>query len=131
MTLASSISDYRLENGRTYHRYADGRKSSHFRSGETSPDSNPDYAYPNDTLEQERFDLQHDVFTMVLQGRLHVSPFTQDNPPRYVLDVGTGTGRWAIEMGDRYPTATIRGFDLSPIQPDHVPENVHFYVDDA
>jgi metalloendopeptidase OMA1, mitochondrial len=91
----------------------------------------PDYAYPNDLLEQDRFDFQHDVFKVLLQGRLHISPFTAENPPREVLDVGTGTGRWAVEMGDLYPTARIRGFDLSPIQPVDVPQNVHFYVDDA
>ena len=33
-------------------------------------------------------------------------------------------------MGDRYPTSTITGVDLSPIQPSFVPHNVSFYVDD-
>jgi len=33
-------------------------------------------------------------------------------------------------VGDKYPTANITGIDLSPIQPNFVPENVHFYVDD-
>ncbi|KAK4182825.1 S-adenosyl-L-methionine-dependent methyltransferase [Podospora australis] len=43
---------------------------------------------------------------------------------------GTGTGIWAIELADKYPQATITGIDLSPIQPNYVPENVHFFVDD-
>ena len=34
-----------------------------------------------------------------------------------VLDIGTGTGIWAIEMGDQYPNADIIGTDLSPVQP--------------
>lgn len=33
-------------------------------------------------------------------------------------------------VGDQYPAATITGIDLSPIQPNFVPENVHFFVDD-
>ncbi|KAK0704114.1 S-adenosyl-L-methionine-dependent methyltransferase [Apiosordaria backusii] len=43
---------------------------------------------------------------------------------------GTGTGIWAIELGDKYPNTTVTGIDLSPIQPNYVPENVHFFVDD-
>ena len=51
--------------------------------------------------------------------------------PRRILDIGTGTGQWAIEMGDEFPDAEIQGTDLSPIQPSSVPENVHFFIDDA
>ncbi len=29
-----------------------------------------------------------------------------------------------------FPNTKIIGIDLSPIQPDFVPENVHFFVDD-
>lgn len=48
-----------------------------------------------------------------------------------ILDIGTGTGQWAIEMGDEFPDAEVQGTDLSPIQPSSVPENVHFFIDDA
>lgn len=34
-------------------------------------------------------------------------------------------------MGDEYPSADIQGIDLSPIQPQWVPPNVRFIVDDA
>jgi SAM-dependent methyltransferase len=51
--------------------------------------------------------------------------------PRTILDIGTGTGQWAIEMGDEFPDAEVQGTDLSPIQPSSVPRNVHFFVDDA
>lgn len=46
------------------------------------------------------------------------------------LDLGTGTGIWCMEMGDLYPSATVTGLDLSPIQPIWVPPNVKFMVDD-
>ncbi|KAG6108501.1 hypothetical protein E4U13_006409 [Claviceps humidiphila] len=49
----------------------------------------------------------------------------------HVLDLGTGTGRWCIELADVYPNSIFEGMDLSPIQPDRVPENVSFVVDDV
>ncbi|KAH6856168.1 hypothetical protein B0I37DRAFT_301586 [Chaetomium sp. MPI-CAGE-AT-0009] len=38
---------------------------------------------------------------------------------------------WAIEVGDRFPKARVRGIDLSPSQPAWVPPNVDFLVDDC
>jgi len=35
-----------------------------------------------------------------------------------------------MEFADEYPSATVIGTDLSPIQPGFVPPNVQFYVDD-
>jgi hypothetical protein len=40
-------------------------------------------------------------------------------------------GIWAIEVGDRFPDARVRGIDLSPAQPAWVPPNVDFLVDDC
>lgn len=68
---------------------------------------------------------------MAMDGRLHCAPFDRQNPPRKVLDIATGTGAWAIEMGDVYPEAQIIGTDLSPIQPAFVPPNVRFFVEDS
>lgn len=34
-------------------------------------------------------------------------------------------------MGDQYPSAHVLGIDLSPIQPDWLPPNVRFLVDDV
>ena len=34
-------------------------------------------------------------------------------------------------MGDQYPAAKVLGVDLSPIQPEWVPPNVQFVVDDV
>lgn len=65
-------------------------------------------------LELERLDLTHHVITLLLGGELFLAPLDQ---PRRVLDIGTGTGLWAIEMADRFPRALVVGTDLSPIQP--------------
>lgn len=45
--------------------------------------------------------------------------------------MATGVGDWAIEMGDLFPDSQVLGNDLSPIQPDMVPPNVSFFIDDA
>jgi SAM-dependent methyltransferase len=35
------------------------------------------------------------------------------------------------DMADQYPSATVTGTDLSPIQPEWVPPNCHFEIDDV
>ena len=47
-----------------------------------------------------------------------------------VLDLGTGTGIWAIDFADKYPSAEVLGTDLSPTQPSLIPPNLRFEVDD-
>ncbi|GKU07475.1 methyltransferase [Fusarium langsethiae] len=113
-SLRSSILDYRKENGRTYHRYKDGK-----------------YNLPNDDIEKQRLDLQHNLFILMLDNRLGLAP---PNGPgakaKRVLDIGTGTGIWAIDYADEHPDSKVIGIDLSPIQPDFVPPNVEFFIDD-
>ena len=50
---------------------------------------------PNDEGEQDRLDLYHHMFLMVQGGKLYTAPL---NKPHRVLDVGTGTGNWAIDF---------------------------------
>lgn len=111
-SLSSSARDYLYENGRRYHRFREGR-----------------YNFPNDEAEQDREDMKHACVKMLCQ-RLHFAPI-DEQAVQNILDIGTGTGIWAIEMGDQFPSANVLGIDLSPIQPDWVPSNVHFVVDDA
>ncbi|KAK1462091.1 UMTA [Colletotrichum melonis] len=47
-----------------------------------------------------------------------------------VLDVGTGTGIWAIDFADMYPSAELVGAVISPIQPGWVPPDCKFQIDD-
>ncbi|OLN92122.1 hypothetical protein CCHL11_01493 [Colletotrichum chlorophyti] len=110
-SLASSIRDFNFENKRRYHKFKEGR-----------------YMMPNDDAEQEREDMKHAMVVHICGGSLHRAPLER---PQKVLDIGTGTGIWAMDMGDEYPEAEITGIDLSPIQPEFVPPNVHFIVDDA
>ncbi len=82
---------------------------------------------PNDEKEQNRLDLRHHLSTLIFNGKLFNAPIK--NPSR-VLDGGTGTGIWAIEFADEFPSAHVIGTDLSPIQPGWIPPNLQFEIDD-
>ncbi|KAN0085261.1 S-adenosyl-L-methionine-dependent methyltransferase [Elaphomyces granulatus] len=86
-----------------------------------------EHLLPNDESEQNRMDLAHHIYLLITGGRLYLAPIV--NPQR-VLDLGTGTGIWAIDFADEHPAAAVVGNDLSPIQPRWVPPNVQFEVDD-
>lgn len=112
MSIESSVTRYRYENGRRYHAFREGV-----------------YLLPNDEIEQRRLDLIHHVFLLLLQGKLFRAPIPSH--PQHILDIGTGTGLWAMDMADVFPSAQVIGTDLSPIQPSWVPPNCKFYVDDV
>lgn len=69
------------------------------------------------------------MLSLLLDNKLCLAPIG-DHPKR-VLDVGTGTGIWAIDFADQFPSAEVIGTDLSPIQPSFVPPNLKFELDDA
>ncbi len=108
--------NYTYENKRRYHAYMHGA-----------------YVLPNDEREQDRLDLKHHVFKLLLGGQLFRAPLAAAaaRPPQRILDVGTGTGIWAIDVADQFPSAAVIGTDLSPIQPTWVAPNCSFVVDDA
>jgi methylase of polypeptide subunit release factors len=53
---------------------------------------------------------------MTLDNRLSLAQLQKE--PRHVLDLGTGTGVWAMEFAVEHPTAVVIGTDLTPIQPE-------------
>lgn len=62
--------------------------------------------------------------------------FERIDPPRRVLDVGTGTGLVAALAAERFPDAEVVGVDLSPrmievAQRNHGSERIRFEVADA
>jgi SAM-dependent methyltransferase len=69
------------------------------------------------------------MWLSAIGGKLHIAPLP-DNIHE-VLDVGTGTGVWAIDFADTHPSAEVTGTDISPIQPRLVPPNCRFIVDNS
>jgi SAM-dependent methyltransferase len=68
---------------------------------------------PQDQREMERLDFQHHLLRQVC-GRNYLAPIGW---PESILDIGCGTGRWAIEMADEFPAAVVVGADLLPPAP--------------
>lgn len=77
-SLLSNVARHMFENGRRYHAYKAGR-----------------YPIPNDDAEQGREELKHAMMLEMTDGKLTYAPI--GDHPQKIMDVGTGTGIWAIE----------------------------------
>ncbi|KAH8677837.1 hypothetical protein BX600DRAFT_493226 [Xylariales sp. PMI_506] len=99
-------------NGRTYQGYREGK-----------------YFFPNDPAEQDRLDFQHAGTHILLDNKLAWAPFKET--PKNVLDIGTGTGIWAIEFAEENPESNVVGSDISMIQPEVDLPNCSFVKEDA
>ncbi|KAH6869478.1 hypothetical protein B0T10DRAFT_296087, partial [Thelonectria olida] len=113
-SLSDSVQTFPEEFGRTYHAYRAGS-----------------YVFPNDTPERERLEFQGKCMMNLFGDKLYFAPLSPSKSPRVILDVATGVGDWAVQMGDLFPDSLVIGTDLSPIQSAEVPPNVHFYVEDS
>ncbi|CAI7643318.1 unnamed protein product [Penicillium crustosum] len=100
---------YQIQNGRRYHSYHEGEYVLvHMILSTFNLHLRLMFKQPNDEREQDRLDLSHHIYLMLLKGELFQAPI---NNPKRVLDLGTGTGLWAIEYAE-------------------VPPNCRFEIDD-
>ncbi|ETS73815.1 hypothetical protein PFICI_14761 [Pestalotiopsis fici W106-1] len=99
------------EDGRTYQAYMPG-----------------EYNLPNDGEEQDRQDFQHALYEIILDGRLALAPIES---PHYALEIGTGTGIWAIDFAEQHPTCHVVGTDLSLIQAAPRTSNCQFFLENS
>jgi len=112
-------------------------KTLHGRSFSNQSDA---YFLPGDETEHRRLDIQSKVLRLLNDG-LYVSKdlvrhALREGQPQVpaVLDIGTGSGRWAIEMAEEFSHARILGVDLVPpslLKTETVPTNCRFEVKDA
>jgi SAM-dependent methyltransferase len=93
------------------------------------------FSLPKDLREVQRLDRQH----MQMRQNLHGNYAAPLVAPGAILDVGCGTGRWAMEMAAEFPTAQVVGMDIVAPNPTGslgygiatVPPNARFIVADA
>ncbi|KAH7197284.1 S-adenosyl-L-methionine-dependent methyltransferase [Fusarium flagelliforme] len=111
-SLAPSMLDYEHSHGRRYHAYLSGR-----------------YPLPNDKGEQYRELNDHLLMQQLFDGELFLSDI--GDKPKRIIDIGTGTGIWAVDVADLYPDAEVIGTDLSPTQPKSMPPNASMFVEDC
>ncbi|KAH7214594.1 S-adenosyl-L-methionine-dependent methyltransferase [Fusarium oxysporum] len=118
-SISSSILEYRKFQGRTLH----------------SERYNTEYFTPNDEQQRDSIDITHHVLSLLLDGKPTLVPLKDSiqvsgtsghrNARGYVdklkrvLDVGTGTGIWAIDFADEHPNVELG------------PPNVKFELEDA
>ncbi|KAK0720759.1 S-adenosyl-L-methionine-dependent methyltransferase [Lasiosphaeris hirsuta] len=110
-SITSSVLQGKVEDGRVYAVY--GKE---------------EYGMPMDEAELDRIDMAHAKYYALLEKKRFLAPIG-DNPQR-VLDLGCGTGIWSIDFADMFPTADVIGVDIAPTQPEWVPPNCRFELDD-
>ncbi|KAF4950541.1 hypothetical protein FSARC_13152 [Fusarium sarcochroum] len=112
-SVTSSILEYRKFKGRSYH--------------SERHDSN--YPIPLDEQSLENFDIMHHFLTLLLDDKLYLAPVKDDI--QKVLDVGTGTANIISDYADEHPNTAVIGTDISAVQPEWVPPNLKFEIDDC
>lgn len=55
------------------------------------------YLLPNDEDEADRLDMIHEMMLTVMDRKLFLAPI--GDSPQHVLDLGAGTGLWALDFG--------------------------------
>ena len=91
---------------------------------------------PFDETEKERLDIMHTMIQTIRprENRLIHAPFRELPPGRTgsqrsrVLDLGCGTGIWALDVAEKYPQTEVLGIDLNRMGPNSLLDNVDIRV---
>ncbi|KAF8521364.1 S-adenosyl-L-methionine-dependent methyltransferase [Gautieria morchelliformis] len=82
------------------------------------------YPLPSDAPEWERLDNMHKGYNDFLGNKLSFKQI--ETPPKRILEIGSGSGAWAIQAAQTYPDAEVLAIDISPLPPRPLPQNVKF-----
>ncbi|KEF56988.1 uncharacterized protein A1O9_07178 [Exophiala aquamarina CBS 119918] len=110
-SVASSMYNFRVENGRRYTDYKNG------------------HPFPHDEVSEENEACMHAMISCLLDNKLFLSPIDESDL-HCVADVGTSRGLWAEGVAERYPETEVVGFDLIPHERSTHP-NCSYIVADA
>jgi ubiquinone/menaquinone biosynthesis C-methylase UbiE len=83
---------------------------------------------PNDKPEQIRQLLVHEVYKGAFDNEPTSVPLEN---PTHILDIGAGTGEWAIDMADHYSDCEVTGTDIADVFPRFVAPNLFWEIDNA
>ena len=110
-SLATSVTAYKEHAGRRFHAYKEGCRAMVVTSLILTANFYAAYIFPNDEKEQDRLDITHKMMEVAFHGPWRAPV---KNPKR-VLDLGTGTGIWALEFGELtvYQSRGLRYFSRS------------------
>jgi len=105
--------------------------------------TNERYMLPADASEHQRLDLQSQSLFLALGSKLW-HPKAEDyvrvvlerregNEAPLILDIGTGSGKWAVDFAHQFPHCQVIGLDLVPVTRDvrEIPSNCKFEIGDA
>jgi hypothetical protein len=95
--MASAVERGVEEFGRTYpaHR-REGMSNTAYSSWNKANGETIEYGLPIDEEELDRIDMSHAKYVMLMEKKLFLAPIISN--PQKVLDLGTGTGIWAISV---------------------------------
>ncbi|KAJ7785173.1 S-adenosyl-L-methionine-dependent methyltransferase [Mycena maculata] len=79
--------------------------------------------------EMQRLDDTHEAFRQYFGGSLCFAPLAQEEP-RKILELGCGSGAWAIQAAKQFPNAHVLAVDVAPLPDRIIPTNMKFRLVD-
>ncbi|KAF8509762.1 S-adenosyl-L-methionine-dependent methyltransferase [Hysterangium stoloniferum] len=82
------------------------------------------------STEHERLDNLHEAFKSYLGGNLSLAPLEELAKPKRILEIGSGSGAWAIQAAKTFSEAEVLAIDISPLPARSLPSNLTFKIVD-
>ncbi|RKP07593.1 S-adenosyl-L-methionine-dependent methyltransferase [Thamnocephalis sphaerospora] len=105
-----------------------GKFSPNSSGRRTANEPDTEHPIPAPLMEIDRLDVEHYLLQTARINKFY-APLDH---PRRIIDVGTGSGIWMLEMAAEFPDCEFLGIDIIPIQPTTtLPLNCQFEVANA